>query len=531
MAIVDNRTLITANDTATNIDNLTGGAAGSQNTETFIEGSASVSDKISNTVDGLLYDFGSAQDFSSQHFYIWWNVATAGKLDTLANGGVRIRFCGATVTDWFEKYIEGSDTYSGGFRMTVIDIETARSDAVGGTLGGINGTTPATTAIRYVGVVFDVAAMISGNVDNCFIDAMWRLPASTPGMLVEGQNTGSVDWTWSDIVDAADEGDPNKAWGTAFNRDGVIFINTPIRFGDTDGVTHGFSDTDAIVGWENQLVDANFYGLEVIGGTGTQSFQLGTKTGTGDDAVGTQGGVILSSSSGPRWYFDADDSNIDSCNIYGTSFFHGDDFQLDNSNNEIISCVFSDCSSARVDNSLILKCRILDSNTADGVAFMTTDDLTDIRRCEFIFSDGHAIELTTPRVATQTSKGNSFTGFGSTGTNDAAIYNNTAGAVTIQVTDGGDTPTYRNGTSASTTVENAVDITITVVKEPLTVDRPILSDADRILPTLSISEQGDIPVISATSSEQKPTISSTNPTGKPKISKTSNLKPKISKIE
>lgn len=461
MAIVDGRTSLTTND-ATGLDDLTGAAAGTTNTETFIEGTGSQSFKVSSAVSGLLYDAGSAQNWSNNHFYIWWNCSTAGKLNSLASGGVRVRFCGATVTDWFEVYIAGNDTYSGGFEMAVIDIETARANAVAGTNGGTNGTTPLTSAVRYVGIVFDVTGMISGNVDNCFIDAMWRLPASTAGIRVEGQNTGAVDWTWDDIVDAGDVGDPTKAWGTIRKENGIIFINAPIQFGANDGVTHGFSDTDTIVAWEDQLVASNFYGLNIIGGSGAQSFQLGNKSGTGDDAVGTQGGTITAAAAGQRWYLNANDANVDACNLYGCTFIHGADFQLGDPQVSVISCTFLDCTSATVSNAGdFLRCSIIDANTADGVAFITTDDLSDIVFCSFIFSDGHAIELTTPRVASQTSKGNKFTGYGAIGTNDAAIYNNTAGAVTVSVTELGDTPTYRNGTSASTTVNNTVTLTIT----------------------------------------------------------------------
>lgn len=45
----------------------------------------------------------------------------------------------------------------------------------------------------------------------------------------------------------------------------------------------------------------------------------------------------------------------------------------------------------------------------------------------------------------------------------AAIYNNSGGAVTINVTNGGSTPSIRNSDGSSTTVNNAVNLTITVL--------------------------------------------------------------------
>lgn len=71
---------------------------------------------------------------------------------------------------------------------------------------------------------------------------------------------------------------------------------------------------------------------------------------------------------------------------------------------------------------------------------------------------GHAIEINTPGTYSFTSL--FFDGFGADGTNSAAVYNNSGGVVTINVTGSGDTPTVRNGVGASTTINNAVTITL-----------------------------------------------------------------------
>jgi hypothetical protein len=469
MAITDNRTLLDNANETTNWDDAAGGQNTSANSETFILGSGSQSLKISNTTNAILYDAGSAQDWSNNHFYIWWNVSTAGKLNTKGSGGVRVRFCGATVGNFFEVYVDGSDTYSGGFTMSVIDIETAAADPQ-----NFN-SPPATTAVRYVGVFFDVTAMISGNIDNCFVDAIWRLPASTPGILVEGQNTGSVDWTWQDIVDAADDGDTTKAWGTAFRRDGVVFINTPIRFGANDAVTHGFSDTSEVVAWENQLVASDLYELEVIGGSGTQSFALGTRVGTGDSSVGSEGCAFTADTTGQRYAINAIDANIDAAEFFGCTFLHASTIDVSNVNSEARSNLFSDVSTlTQADgggDGTFQKNTSVNANTADGVAFLASDNLSTIKNNSFVFSDGHAIELTSTAGSPYTFEGNSFAGYGgtpgsnlvaSTGSNDACIYNNSGGAVIINVSGGGDLPSIRNGASATTTVNDNINLTVTV---------------------------------------------------------------------
>ena len=465
MAIVDNRTLLSGfetGDTVTQPDDLSGAAGGTADTEIFRQGLRSWSFYSGSTRAGLLYDAGSAQNWANNTFYFWVNCGIVGLLDTVANGGLAARFCGATPSDWFEANLAGSDSYpaavQGGWVMFVVDIEKAKlaSDRT-------NGTPPATSAIRYAGIS-TITPTMPRMVDNTWLDACWRLPANTPGILVEGQNTGSVDWTFADIASTAESG----AWGTFKTADGGAFAcNTPIRFGANDAVTHGFSDTNAKLLWEDWDVATGFYGLEVIGGSGAQSFQLGTKTGTGDDATGSQGGVISAASTGQRWYFDADDANLDACNLYGVTFEHGGDFQLDSGQVECVGVTFLDCSSAVITGiAAFVRNQVVDANTADGVAFLTTDDISDIVFCSGFFSDGHFVELVSGGPASQTSKGNRLSGYGGNATNDAAIYNNAGAARTITLSDGAllAEHTYRNGTSATTTVvAGAVTLQLTVI--------------------------------------------------------------------
>jgi hypothetical protein len=84
---------------------------------------------------------------------------------------------------------------------------------------------------------------------------------------------------------------------------------------------------------------------------------------------------------------------------------------------------------------------------------------------------GHAIEITSP--GTYSFVGNTFTGYGANGSTDAAIYNNSGGAVTLNISGGGDTPTVRNGASASTTINNNVTIALTglIVGSSIRVER------------------------------------------------------------
>ena len=462
--ITDNRTLLFDGGDGTGgvPDDLDGVAGGGDDTSTFIEGSTSQTISITNSISGMLFDAGSAQDWSSNTFSLWVNCGVVGLLLTKANGGLTIRFCGATVTDWFEVNVGGSDdwpaTYEGGWAMFVVDIEDAHTNA-----SSTNGTKPGTNAIRYVGVTAETTIMPK-MADNFWLDAIWRNPTANPTWIVEGRNGGSTDWDMADVATELGIGA-----GLVIPTEGGSFtVFGPGQFGIDDTSTHGFTSTNDILLWANQefIVDG-FYKLSALGNSGgTTNVTFGVKTGTGDDATGSQGVVISATGIGTRWEMDFNDPNLDGINFYGCTLVHGGDFLLDDPAVSFISTLYIDSDSALVSNSEQLRCSILTANTADGVAFMTTDDLGDIVFCTFEFSDGHGVELTTPRVATQASKGNLFVGYGITTSNDAAVYNNSAGAVQIDVTENGTVMTYRDGTSASTTVSATASYTINNVEDP-----------------------------------------------------------------
>ena len=473
--ITDQRTLLNSANAVTNWDNVGGSAAGTLDTDVKIEGTGCVGFNLSNAVQGLLYDAGSAQNWSNNHFYCWVKVDVAGLLEVKANGGLRLRFCGATVTNYFEIYVAGSDTYYGGWLMLVADIELARSTAV--TNGWTGGTAPATSAIRYVGFVGDTGGVMTKKQDNFYVDAFWRLPDGTPGLRVEGRNGGTTDWNWNDIVSYSTS---NGLGMCARLVNGTISLNAPIQFFINDASTHGFADTTETIGWETQEYAASdLYGLTVLGGSGAMSFSMGTKNGTGEAATGSLGCTILSDSANVRWYFDADDANIDAVGLYGCIFQHGGDFQLDQTNVEVISSIFIDCSSLTQSSSATAAClfqrnQVVSANTADGVAFVSAYSLDNIKFNTFQFSDGHAIQLTNSTGSPFTFTGNTFNGYAGTpgsnltensGSTDAALYNTSGAAVTISIdlTKGGNTPSVRNGAGATTTVNATVTLTITVL--------------------------------------------------------------------
>lgn len=470
--ITDNRTKRA--DAANITDGISGSWTGStsvvQDTDVYIEGTASIAEQFTNSVRTILWNAGTTLDLSNTHVYIWVNCGVVGLLATKASGGFAIRFCGPTTTNFFEVYVGGSDSWpnavAGGWVQFVVDVVAAQASP-----SNTGGTPPAITAIQHIGISGQTTAMTKVS-DNTWVDAIWTLADGTPGIIVEGRNAGTTDWDSADIFAQLGQAAGCFRPGPG----GTWVINTPIQFGINDTSTHGFTDTNAIWLWDNQeFAAADLYKISALGNSGgTTNVTFGVKTGTGDDATGAQGLTIAAAPTGVRWAMDFDDPDLDAIGFYGCSFQHGADFQLDDPAVQVISCLYIDCTSARIDNSLQLRNSIIDANTADGVAFMITDDIGDIRLCNFQFSDGHGVEINSNAVSPQTSKGNIFTGYsGTPGTNstpssgstDAAVYNTSGGALTINVTSGGSTPSVRNAASSTTTVNNNINTTLTGLKD------------------------------------------------------------------
>lgn len=475
--ITDNRTLINNADATTGYVDLAGAASGTLDTEIFFQGTGSIGESISNTLGGLLYDLGTPTDVSSNTFYFLINSGIVGLLDIKANGGLRIRFTGATVTDWFEVYVAGSDTwpasFAGGWTLFAIDIETARATAI--TNLTTNGTVPATSAIQRFGFASITGGTMPRMVDNTWIDAIYRLADGSPSIIIEGRNAGTTDWDWTDVVtEMSALANPVARFGDG----GAITLSGPVQFGINDASTHGFTDTNKVILWDDQeFVPDDVYALTALGNVGgTTNVTFGTKSGIGDDATGAQGLTISAAATGARWSTDFNDPNLDAIGFYGCSLQHAAGLILDDAAVEMTSTLLIDCSSGTISTSTtaigkFLRNTIIDANTADAVAFLTAESMNDLVFCDFQFSDGYAIELNSNTGATQTSKGNTFSGYGADDTNDAAIHYTPAVSndVTISVTDSGSTPTVDDRSAGTVTVANNVSITITVQDAATTV--------------------------------------------------------------
>jgi len=139
---------------------------------------------------------------------------------------------------------------------------------------------------------------------------------------------------------------------------------------------------------------------------------------------------------------------------------------------DVSNCAMTDCSFTEPpnnNNSLTTNANTTFDECSFGIKTLSAGNYlcsvanpTIFEDCDFVgsSSNGHAIRITTP--GTYTFVGNAFTGFGANGTTSAAIYNDSGGLVTLNISDGGSTPTYRNGSGATTVINNSVSVKITV---------------------------------------------------------------------
>lgn len=161
--------------------------------------------------------------------------------------------------------------------------------------------------------------------------------------------------------------------------------------------------------------------------------------------------AVVSSKSPFHWQIHASSSPSAAYDFSGLSIIGAGDVQLRDvttfSEMSFTNCTLITQNNASIDSGLF-KNSYIKSNNPERLTL-----------CSFTSGGiGHAIEITTP--GTYSFIGNTFSSYGTTGTTNAAIYNNSGGAVTLNISGNGSTPTVRNGSGASTTIDNLVTVTL-----------------------------------------------------------------------
>lgn len=444
VSVSANNTRVEDAESGTGWSNIGGGAGGASEGSFPYQGSNLYNRKVTGT-SGFYYDptldSGSAQDMTASSTRTWMVKAIVTDYGGLnATSGLRVRI-GSATSAYYQYVIAGTaspvsafDAYTSRGGLFIIPIDpniAAYRDATTGS--------PVLTAVDYFGLEanFDSSTAKSENVGLDAIDL-------GTGLTLTGGDGADPDGIFQDFVDA-DEGTVSNRWGYASSAfGGVLVFFGKMQIGSATATV--FNDVTAKIIYPDGFFAAGFSGVSVdLQNASTSVTDGSTHTGLGSSTTeDTRPDYTVTGTS-------------------GTFTFSG---LLENFRNVswTSACTISGATVEAADVT-VSTATISDTefrvNTASGVAMINDLSATDISNCIFTqIGSGHAIEITSP--GTYSFDNLLFDGFGANGSNAAAIYNNSGGAVTINVLNGGDTPTVRNGTSATTTVNNSVAVKVTV---------------------------------------------------------------------
>lgn len=415
----------------------TSGGAPSSDTEAYLEGSACMSQatgQATGTSAGMEFDYGSNISWTTGFvFLVWQMFAAPNNIDSWANGGMRFGVGSSSGAMKFWNAL-GNDLAPypyGGWVNTAID-PTFAADAQDGS--------PVAGAYRLFGSLPNMLNKITKGSPHC-IDAIRYGRGqiiATLGDLANGYAT------FLGLALANDAG--SARWGLLSNRSGTFFWKGLLSLG-LAGTAVDFRDSNRVVNVEDTpRAYAGFNKIEIRNASSRVDW---TSITVAAPALSITGSAPLSP--GDLQVVDNADVNFDSCTFtnMGTFSFL--------SNSTILDTTFRRCGLITQNSAVLDGCLITNSTAAVA---LESDNPQLVSDCNFISSGtGHAIEITTP--GSYAFSGNTFTGYGTAGTTNAAIYNNSGGSVTLNISGGGDTPTVRNGTGASTTVNNTINLTLT----------------------------------------------------------------------
>jgi hypothetical protein len=425
-------TLLSNADATTGWSEPTGATAGGipdNETDYYIQGTACVSKTFNATgLGGLVYNNGAGVTIPTDGaFMAWLYHGAPNAIATEANGGYRL-IIGNSASAYKAWYVRGSDTYAYGGWICVPVNPTVTQDATQGT---------PTATLQYFGsVVNSVNAVAKGNPYANDILRYGRCEARING--------GDLANGYATFAGYAAQNDTNtNRWGLIQAIPGGYQWQGLMTLGYTSAVDFRDSNTSVVVA-NTKKVTSNFNKIDIRQATSRVDWTGITFTALGTVARGNLEVV------------DNATVNFDTCVFtdMGTFIFQ--------SNSTLTTTTFRRCNLVTQGGATITDCTF--EKTNDAAKALLSTNLGLISKTTFISSGTkHAIEITT--AGTYTFDGNIFTGYATSNgtTGNEAIYNNSGGLVTINITGGGSTPTYRNGTSATTVVNNAKTFIVTNV--------------------------------------------------------------------
>jgi hypothetical protein len=426
-------------DTTANTAGIGGGAGEGVEPDIYYQGSAAISRKVTGA--GFYTTTGATRDMTATGRETWLaKVAVANYAGTTL---LEVR-CGSGTAAYYTYNIVtvagGYPSATGGFLLIPIDPNIAgyRSATQGN---------PSLTAADYFGVYLEGPQSKAENLVLDAIDLVY-------GLYVTGGT--SISPAVFEDFRAFDEGNINNRYGVVSSREGILYALGQLVIGATTvsgtrtaGATI-FDDANQTIVFPDGRFAAGWSGITLDLRNSSTTVDLTSITFIG------RGNTTTTDTRPDFFVFGTIASaTISSCAL--TNFRNVTLTSACTVISSTIQCADLEQGSAQIEGGT----RII-TTSASGVAtcndptFGTTTGLNNMTFEQG--GDGHALELTS--TGTFGLEAIEFVDYGADTTNSAAIYNNSGGAVTLNISGGGSTPTVRNGVGASTTVVNAVTITL-----------------------------------------------------------------------
>jgi hypothetical protein len=253
---------------------------------------------------------------------------------------------------------------------------------------------------------------------------------------------------------------------------GVFGVQGPLRFGNPTGTASSwFEDRNSTVVFEaREFTDARYKIFITDNGTGTTTFKLGDKVGTGIDALGSNG-VNITAATGVGMEFDANtDADVTDVFLYGcifTGFNRGVKLRQ---GHEFIGGSIVSSGQVIADGATMVNSEVLQSTVAvDASALRWNVNLNpDTYLHGMSYSKGtnahHAIEFGLTSPLDMTLRNIAFSGFSaSNNVNDSTLnILRTTGTVTISLVGCTGNISYKTAGATVVLVQDPVTTTVTV---------------------------------------------------------------------
>jgi hypothetical protein len=393
-----------------------------------IEATGCLGQRNNNTTTNAYFTLASTS-LTDHLIYAWVFPRTV--TDTRTNGGMQIQLGDGTDRIGFHAAGDDSAAFRHGTGPTAwqcLVIDTSQLANYTQTVYAGSFANLSTSAITQIGIAFKGVVAAQGNVPNTYWDIV-RYGSVGQGLLITAGTAGDPG-LFSQIA-VEDRSTANqKAFGIIRELGtGLYGVQGPLTFGDTAGTTATyFADTDTTVVFEDRDLDTDKYSITIQGNaTGSTTFKLGLKSGTGDSATGTNGcSIVVPSGVGAS--FTASDADLQFLLIYGSTlsgFSNGITLSSNATNGPNHEFLGNNVASSGVFDPgrvVVRNCRITGwtGTSTDGALLWGAN--ANVKRCSFTSSGtGHAIKMTA--AGTYGFDAMLFSGYGADNTTNAAVYN------------------------------------------------------------------------------------------------------------